>query len=99
MQVSCHQGHIDIVRLLVGLKASLEIQDSEGDTALHYSCFGNQPDITELLIQKGSNINCVNKNGCSSLHVAVNKQHINCVKVLLKYKCDVNIQVRVELFF
>jgi E3 ubiquitin-protein ligase mind-bomb len=44
-------------------------------------------------LQKNSNINCTNKNGCTTLHVAVNKQHVNCVKVLLKFKCDVNIQV------
>ena len=54
--------------------------------------FRNQPDITEFLLQKNANINSVNKNGCTSLHVAVNKQHTNCVRVLLKYKCDVNIQ-------
>ena len=44
------------------------------------------------MLQKNININAVNKNGCTALHVAVNKQHINCVKVLLKYKCEVNIQ-------
>jgi E3 ubiquitin-protein ligase mind-bomb len=40
LQVSCHQGHVDIVKLLINSKANLEIQDAEGDTALHYSCFG-----------------------------------------------------------
>jgi len=40
LQVSCHQGHIDIVKFLISSKANLEIQDNEGDTALHYSCFG-----------------------------------------------------------
>lgn len=59
----------------------------------------NQPEIVELLLQKNSNINCINKNGCSALHVAVNKQHINCVKMLLKYKCDCNLQVCSCLLF
>lgn len=40
IQVSSHQGHIEIVKFLITSKANLEIQDSEGDTALHYSCFG-----------------------------------------------------------
>lgn len=44
------------------------------------------------MLQKNANINSVNKNGCTGLHVAVNKQHTNCVRILLKYKCDVNIQ-------
>lgn len=40
IQVSSHQGHIDVVKFLVGSKANLEITDLEGDTALHFSCFG-----------------------------------------------------------
>lgn len=47
----------------------------------------------ELLLRKGASINVVNKARCSALHVAVNKQHAACVKVLVKYGCDVNVQV------
>nr|XP_027212420.1 E3 ubiquitin-protein ligase MIB2-like isoform X1 [Penaeus vannamei] len=92
LQVACHQGHMDIVRLLLDHKASLEIADDDGDVALHYSAFGNQPEIMELLLRKGASINVVNEGRCSALHVAVNKQHAACVKVLLKYSCDVNVQ-------
>jgi E3 ubiquitin-protein ligase mind-bomb len=48
----------------------------------------------ELLLQKGANINALNNGECSTLHVAVNKQHQDCVRVLLKRRADVNIQVR-----
>lgn len=48
----------------------------------------------ELLLRKNATINVVNKGRCSALHVAVNKQHAACVKVLIKYNCDINIQVR-----
>ena len=40
MHVASHQGHIDIVRVLLAAKANIEIQDDDGDTALHYSAFG-----------------------------------------------------------
>ncbi|KAK7069622.1 E3 ubiquitin-protein ligase mib2, partial [Halocaridina rubra] len=83
---------MDIVRLLLDHKASLEIADDDGDVAIHYSAFGNQPEIMELLLRKGASINVINKGRCSALHVAVNKQHAACVKVLLKYNCDVNVQ-------
>lgn len=92
LQVACHQGHMDIVRLLLNHKASLDIADDDGDLALHYAAFGNQPEIMELLLRKNASINIVNKGRCSALHVAVNKQHAACVKVLLKYNCDVNVQ-------
>lgn len=54
----------------------------------------NQPEIMELLLKKGADIDVVNKGKCTALHVAVNKQHLMCVRILLKYKCNVNIQVR-----
>ena len=62
---------------------------------LHFTFLSpsNQPEILELLIKKGANINATNSGQCSALHVAINKQHLKCVRLLLKYKCDVNIQV------
>lgn len=53
----------------------------------------NQPEVMELLLKKGAQINALNNGGCSTLHVAVNKQHAECVRILLKNKCNVNIQV------
>lgn len=47
----------------------------------------------ELLLQKKADINALNNGECSTLHVAVNKQHLECVKVLLTYRASVNIQV------
>lgn len=47
----------------------------------------------ELLLQKKANINALNNGECSTLHVAVNKQHLDCVRVLLKHRANVNIQV------
>ena len=40
MQVASHQGHHDVVELLISARANLELQDEDGDTALHYSAFG-----------------------------------------------------------
>lgn len=52
----------------------------------------NQPEIMELLLSRGAAINAVNNGKCSALHVAVNKQHVQCVRILLRYNCDVNLQ-------
>lgn len=40
LQVACHQGHMEIVVMLISAGANLEVQDDDGDTALHYSAFG-----------------------------------------------------------
>lgn len=47
----------------------------------------------ELLIKKGAIIDSTNRGRCTPLHVAVNKQFPACVHILLKYGCDVNVQV------
>jgi len=56
----------------------------------------NKPVVMELLLKKSTSaMNVVNKAGRTSLHVAVCKQHVDCVRVLLNYHCDVNVQVAV----
>lgn len=40
LQVASHQGHKDIVEILLSAGANLEQHDEDGDTALHYSAFG-----------------------------------------------------------
>jgi len=62
-------------------------------------CRSNKPAVMELLLKKSTTgMNVVNKNKRTSLHVAVCKQHVDCVRVLLNYHCDVNLQVRRILF-
>jgi len=58
---------------------------------LHYS---DQADVMSVLLQSGAHVNAVNSSLCSALHIAVNKQHVRCVQVLLRHGCDVNVQVR-----
>lgn len=60
-------------------------------------CCRDQPEIAELLLSQGAQVNAVNKGGCSSLHVAVNKQHLRCLQSLLSHKANVNIQVSSSL--
>lgn len=40
LQVASHQGHTELVGLLLSRTASMEIADDDGDTALHYAAFG-----------------------------------------------------------
>lgn len=40
LQVASHQGYLEIVQLLLKAGADLQLQDEDGDTALHYSAFG-----------------------------------------------------------
>ncbi|CAG0913605.1 unnamed protein product [Notodromas monacha] len=94
LQVASHQGHVEVVRLLLGSSArAANVADDEGDTALHYAAFGNQPEVIDLLLTMGdANVIAVNNAQCTALHVAVNKQFSACVRVLLRSGADVNMR-------
>lgn len=92
LQIASHQGLTQIVELLLNLGANVNLQDAEGDTALHYAAFGNQSAAAVALLKGGADGNKLNKNKCSPLHVAVNKGYTDVVKTLLNFSCDVNAQ-------
>ncbi|XP_030641535.1 E3 ubiquitin-protein ligase MIB2 isoform X2 [Chanos chanos] len=92
LQVASHQGHMDVVKVLLQANSSIELKDEDGDTALHYTAFGNQADITRLLINKGANVNTLNNSMCTALHIAVNKGFPDVVRVLSELAADVNLQ-------
>jgi E3 ubiquitin-protein ligase mind-bomb len=93
LQVAAHQGFQQIVTLLLAAGAKPEITDDEGDTAYHYAAYGKQAAMMELLLKKSTAaMNAVNSNSRTSLHIAVCKEHVECVRVLLAYRCDVNTQ-------
>jgi ankyrin repeat protein len=122
---ACFRGHLARVEHLLKVKPKLLYHvDNDGDTVLHYSCFGfifcfffqlkgrflnfshlnivnsNQPHVLEHLLMKARlNPNLVNANGVTALHVAVNKQYLKCVQVLVKYDCNPNIQVEAFCIF
>ncbi|XP_064156928.1 E3 ubiquitin-protein ligase MIB2 isoform X4 [Anguilla rostrata] len=92
LQVAAHQGHMEVVKVLLQANSSIEVKDEDGDTALHYTAFGNQPEIARLLLSKGANVNLLNNSLCTALHIAVNKGFAEVVRVLSEHAADVNLQ-------
>ncbi|XP_061113843.1 E3 ubiquitin-protein ligase MIB2 isoform X3 [Conger conger] len=92
LQVAAHQGHMEVVKVLLQANSSIEVKDEDGDTALHYTAFGNQPEIARLLLSKGVNVNLLNNSMCTALHIAVNKGFTEVVRALTEHAADVNLQ-------
>ncbi|KAG4068069.1 hypothetical protein HA402_011402 [Bradysia odoriphaga] len=92
LQVSAHQGHMQLVKYLLSLGANVNVVDKEGDSTLHYAAFGNQPEIMRVLLMHGAEINVLNSSHCSALHISAHKKPPQCVRILLEYGADVNIQ-------
>ena len=65
-----------VIRLLLRRCAELEIEDKDGDRAVHHAAFGDEPSVMELLAHAGADLNARNKRRQTALHIAVNKGHI-----------------------
>ena len=53
---------LQVIRILIRHKAELEIEDNEGDRAMHHAAFGDEPAVVELLAAAGgADLNARNK--------------------------------------
>jgi E3 ubiquitin-protein ligase mind-bomb len=83
-----------VIRILIRFKSELEIEDKDGDRAVHHAAFGDEPSVMELLANAGgADLNARNKRRQTALHIAVNKGHVGVVKTLLDLQCHPSLQV------
>ena len=65
--------------------------DKDKRTAMHKTCFYGNDGALRLILQKGE-ANVQDRRGETPLHMAVIKNHQECIDVLLKHSADVNIE-------
>lgn len=63
-----NKGYVDVVRLLIQLGAHVNLQDIEGDTALHDSISKNNEVIANLLLDANADVSICNNCGFNSIH-------------------------------
>ncbi|XP_061191633.1 serine/threonine-protein phosphatase 6 regulatory ankyrin repeat subunit B-like [Saccostrea echinata] len=74
LHIACYSANYDVSRYLAEkYKKFLHIIDKRGHTVLHDASFGGNVDIFKLLITKGLDINCVEHNGKTVLHICCYK--------------------------
>ncbi|XP_029395691.1 E3 ubiquitin-protein ligase MIB2 isoform X5 [Mus pahari] len=91
LQVAAYLGQVELVRLLLQARASMDLPDDEGNTALHYTAMGNQPEATRVLLSAGCGVDARNGTHSTALHVAVQRGFLEVVKILCERGCDVNL--------
>lgn len=92
LQAASQNGHLDVIKVLLKYSADVEIEDKDGDRAVHHAAFGDEPAVIKLLAQAGADLNARNKRRQTALHIAVNKSHNNVVKTLLELRCHPSLQ-------
>ena len=81
LMIASRYGRVDVMTLLIKHGADVNIQDKEGETALHYAVDRHTPltlgsrygqvDVMTLLIKHRADVNLQDKNGETALHHAV----------------------------
>ena len=60
---AAQNGKVDVLRYLVTQEANLDLENEQGNTALHYACERLDKDLMLILIASGANVDRKNKNG------------------------------------
>ncbi|KAL4236081.1 E3 ubiquitin-protein ligase mib1 [Mactra antiquata] len=92
LQAASQNGHVDVIKVLMKYDLDMEIEDKDGDRAVHHAAFGDEPAVIEMLHRGGADLNARNKRRQTPLHIGVNKGHIGVVKALLEIGCHPSLQ-------
>ncbi|KAI0146016.1 ankyrin repeat-containing domain protein [Hypoxylon sp. NC0597] len=85
---------LEIVKLLVEKKAALDAKDTDGNTALFWACWSDDPDmphVIEYLLEHGADVNCRNDDDTVPIHVAATRDDVALLHLLLRKK-DINLE-------
>lgn len=50
LQAASQNGHLDVIQTLLNYNADIEIEDKDGDRAVHHAAFGDEPAVRPLHI-------------------------------------------------
>ena len=85
------KGDFDGARKAIEQGADLEAKDpGTGASVLHYAVMRGNPEILQLLINKGVDVNSRTKNGTTPLHTAVLYNRYEVAEMLLNKGADVD---------
>ena len=93
LQAASQNGHVDVIRVLLKYNANVEIEDKDGDRAVHHAAFGDEHLVIQVLAKAHADLNARNKRRQTPLHIAVNKGHFVVVRMLLELGSHSSLQV------
>jgi|TARA_Y100000310_G_scaffold271183_1_gene285566 cytohesin len=86
LMLAAGNGHLNLVRLLLDRAANVNARSPAGDTAL-IDCF--VPEISRMLLTRGSEVNVYGANGHSALSRAASSGDLSLVQDLLRHDAEI----------
>ncbi|MEK9657936.1 MAG: ankyrin repeat domain-containing protein [bacterium] len=83
-------GFNDIAKLLIENGHSIDTQNKDKWTLLHWSCYNNDIELSRYLINQNIKINTKDKNGLMPIHLASLNGNTDLVRLLKKHNCHLN---------
>ncbi|KAF1778869.1 Ankyrin repeat-containing domain [Phytophthora cactorum] len=100
LATAAQRGHVEMLKLLLMHNANINLQDSDGDSALHEAVYNLQNDsgwtplmaaaqrdlvdVVSLLLQKNASVKKRMKDGHSALHIAAEEGRVDVIRLLLQ---------------
>lgn len=81
---------LELTKILLNTGVDMFLADKTGNTALHYACLANLPDIALLLLDRGADHKVRNNSGNTPLHYAVCSSMSSVVEMLISRGADIN---------
>ena len=88
LHVTCQEGSLKVVKLLLEAGADTELCGRDGSTALHFAAQAGQSEVVQLLLKSGANTDVLDHQQSTPLLFAAEHGHLEVVRLLLKSRAD-----------
>ena len=90
--VAAERGHLEIVRLLLDAKATVDVLTHDGLTALHISSQFGKDAVIDMLCERGADPNRLcGYHGLTPLMYATQRNLVSTTRLLIRHTADVNV--------
>jgi len=98
LHIASYYGYKDVMQYLLTNSADVDVKDKDGRTSLHLLVErDNTPDVAEILIEKGANINATDSLGLTPLILAMESYDEILARYLISKGAEVDIHSAVFL--
>ncbi len=92
LTVAAQHRNLEVAEFLIrALPEDVNVQDSNGRTALHYAMHNRDAQMVQFLIDNNANVNAQDSNGRTALHYAIRNNNAKMVEFLIAKGADVNL--------